>query len=338
MRSTIHDVAEAAGVSAMTVSRVVNGNPRVSDETRKRVDAAIVELDYVPNQLARGLIRRHSQTLGVVVPDIANPFFTMAVRGAEQIAWRNGYRLILCNTRSEVDREREYLEELIAFQVDGVMLAPVGDKSRSNLQFLTTNELPFVLVDRTVRGYVGDVVHGDNRRSARTLVEHLIALGHERIAIVVEPTSVSTARERLSGYRQALEAAALEFRSSFVITTSAIDPRAGRDAAFALFDLPETPSAIFAVNNIVAIGVADAARERQLSIPRDIAIVCFDDLGYASHFHPFLTVMAQPAESFGTTAMQLLLDRVTGGDESGVRNIVLPAHLQIHESSGPEDI
>src|SRR6266851_9215228 len=226
MRVTIREVAASAGVSAMTVSRVINESPRVSDETRRRVEAAIAELGYVPNRLASGLIRKKTGALGVIVPDVANPFFTLVVRGAEEVAWRAGYHVILCTTQGDLERERGYLEDMLAFHVDGLLIAPVGERSQPNLRALKRNHVPFVLIDRTISGYDGDLVQGDSVAGARRLVEHLIGLGHLRIGMVTETSEVSTARDRLSGYRQALEEAGIEFRPELVVEASAIDPRA----------------------------------------------------------------------------------------------------------------
>src|SRR5919197_5791220 len=223
MRVTIREVANRAGVSPMTVSRVINESPRVSPDTRRRVEAAISELGYVPNRLARGLIRRKTGTLGLIVPDVANPFFTLVVRGAEEVAWRAGYHVILCNTQASLERERQYLEDMIAFQVEGLLIAPVGDRSRPNLQALTRSDVPFVLIDRSVAGYTGDLVQGDSVAGARRLVEHLIGLGHRRIGMITESSEVSTARDRLSGYREALESAGLGFDPELVAPSSTID-------------------------------------------------------------------------------------------------------------------
>ena len=334
MRVTIHDVASHAGVSAMTVSRVINDSPRVSADTRRRVQASIAKLGYVPNRLARGLIQRKTGAFGVIVPDVANPFFTLVVRGVEQVAWRAGYHVILCDTQGDLERERGYLEDMVAFQVEGVLIAPVGDRSRPQLRLLTRNNVPFVLIDRSIAGFDGDLVQGDSVSGARQLVEHLIGLGHRRIGMITETTDVSTARDRLAGYREALERAGIEFDPELVAESSAIDPNIARDATLGVLALPDPPTAIFAVNNIAVVGVAEAARERGLRIPEDLAVVCFDDIEHASRFHPFLTVMAQPAESFGTIATQLLLDRLAGRIEQRRRLVVLPADFVVRQSSG----
>jgi LacI family transcriptional regulator len=333
-RVTIREVAAQAGVSPMTVSRVINKSPRVSDETRRRVEAAIVELGFVPNRLARGLTRRRTGALGVIVPDVANPFFTLLVSGVEEVAWRAGYHVILCNTQGDLERERGYLEDMLSFQVDGVLIAPVGDRSRPNLRMLTRDHVPFVLLDRSVSGHDGDLVQGDSIAGARRLVEHLISLGHRRIGMITETDDVSTARDRVQGYREALEGAGIEFLPELVPESSAIDVRAAHDTTLRLLDLPEPPTAIFAVNNIAVVGVAEAARERGLDIPGDLAVVCFDDIEHASRFYPFLTVMAQPAETFGTIGTQLLLDRIAGRVPERRRIVVLPADFIVRQSCG----
>jgi LacI family transcriptional regulator len=334
MRVTIQDVASHAGVSAMTVSRVINDNPRVSAGTRERVEASIAKLGYVPNRLARGLIQRKTHAFGVIVPDVANPFFTLVVRGVEQVAWRAGYHVILCDTQGDLERERGYLEDMVAFQVEGVLIAPVGDRSRPQLRLLTRNNVPFVLIDRSITGFDGDLVQGDSVAGARQLVEHLIQLGHRRIGMVTETSDVSTARDRVQGYCDALERAGIAFDPELVVETSAIDPDAACEATLRLLALPEPPTAAFAVNNIAVVGVVEAARRRELEIPGDLALVCFDDIEHVSRLYPFLTVMAQPAETYGTIATQLLLDRLTGRVAQRRRIVVLPADFIVRKSSG----
>src|SRR5512132_58274 len=186
---TIKDFARHAGVLPMTVSRVINGSERVSPETRRRVEEAIADLGYVPSRLARGLIRRKTGTLALIVPDVANPFFTL-------IARRAGYRMLLCDTRSDLALEREVIEEMIAHRVEGIAIAPVSDRSRNHLLRLHEFGVEFVLIDRTVPRIDCDVVVGDNSGGARRLVEHLIGLGHARIGLIVESDEVSTARDR----------------------------------------------------------------------------------------------------------------------------------------------
>jgi LacI family transcriptional regulator len=269
----------------------------------------------------------------VIVPDAANRFFTLVVRGIEEVAWRAGYHVILCNTQADLERERGYLEDMLAFQVEGLLFVPEGDRSRSNLRLLAQNDVPFVLIDRSMPGYEGDVVQGDSLGGAGELVDLLLSQGHRRIGMVTEAGDVSTSRDRLAGYRRSLEAAGIELDPTLVVESSVIDPRATQEAALRLLDLPEPPTAIFAVNNLAAVGVAEAARARDRAIPGDLALVCFDDIDLASRLHPFLTVMAQPAETFGTVAIQLLLDRLAGNVHERRRRIVIAGDLVVRESS-----
>jgi LacI family transcriptional regulator len=330
---TIKDVASRSGVSSMTVSRVINGGERVSPDTRRRVEQAIAELGYVPSRLARGLIRQKTGTLALIVPDVANPFFTLIVRGAEDVARRAGYRMLLCDTRSDLTIEAEVIEEMIAHRVEGIAIAPVSDRSRSHLQRLPKFGVQFVLIDRTVRGIDSDVVLGDNAGGGRRLVEHLISLGHTRIGFIVESDEVSTARDRHRGYVEGLEGAGLAVDPDLIVR-STVDPKGGRDGMRRLLELPNPPTAVFTVNNLVALGAIEAVRDTGLEVPGDVALVCFDDIEYASRLYPFLTVMAQPAETLGSLGTQLLLDRIAGRAPEQPRVVVLPAQFMVRRSCG----
>jgi len=190
------------------------------------------------------------------------------------------------------------------------------------------------LIDRSITGFEGDLVQGDSVGGARQLVEHLIELGHRRIGMVTERADVSTARDRVQGYREALENAGIAPDPELIVESSAIDPDAACDATLRLLALSDPPTAIFAVNNIAVIGVVEAARRQQLEIPRDLALVCCDDIEHVSRLYPFLTVMAQPAESYGTIATQLLFDRLSGRVAQRRRIVVLPADFIVRKSSG----
>jgi len=341
---TIKDVARLSGVSPMTVSRVINQSQRVSPVTRSRVEQAIAELGYVPSRLARGLSRQKTGTIALIVPDVANPFFTLIVRGAEDVARRAGYRVLLCDTRFDLTLEAEVIEDMIAHRVEGLVIAPVSDASRGELKRLTKFGVPFVLIDRSIPGIECDAVLGDSTGGARVLVEHLIALGHRRIAMILEDESVSTARDRLAGYNEALERAGIPLDPTLVVHATA-DPHGGVDGMGQLLrlPLPERPTAVFTVNNLVALGAIEAVRADGLEVPGDIAFVCFDDIEYASllypflrlyPFHPFLTVMLQPAETFGTLGTQLLFERIAGLRLERARKVVLPGDFVVRESCG----
>jgi len=330
---TIRDVARRAGVSPMTVSRVINDSELVSPDTRRRVEDAIGELGYVPSRLARGLSAKRTGTLALIVPDVANPFFTLIVRGAEDVARRAGYRVILCDTRADLTVEREVIEEMLAHRVEGILIAPVSDRSREHLRRLTAFNVPFVLVDRTVPGIDADAVLGDSAEGAQRLVEHLLSLGHRRIGMIVESDDVSTARDRRIGYEAALRAADLPTDPTLVARAS-VDPGGGYAGMRRLLALDEPPTAVFTVNNLVAVGAIEAVRSAGLEVPDDVALVCFDDIEYASRLYPFLTVMEQPAETFGTLSTQLLLERIENRAPERPRVVVLPAQFVVRRSSG----
>jgi LacI family transcriptional regulator len=330
---TIRDVARHVGVSPMTVSRVINDSALVSPETRRRVESAISELGYVPSRLARGLSAQRTGTLAVIVPDVANPFFTLIVRGAEDVARRAGYRVILCDTRADLGVEREVIEEMIAHRVEGILIAPVSDRSREHLRRLARFAVPFVLVDRTVPGVDADAVLGDSAEGGRRLVEHLVSLGHRRIGLIVENDEVSTARDRRRGYEAALRTAGLPLDPALVVE-AAVDPDGGYEGMRRLLALDERPTGVFTVNNLVGLGAIEAVRAAGLEVPDDIALVCFDDIEYASRLYPFLTVMEQPAETFGTLSAQLLLERIERRAPERTRVVVLPAEFVVRRSCG----
>jgi LacI family transcriptional regulator len=330
---TIRDVARVSGVSPMTVSRVINESERVSPETRQRVEHAIAELGYVPNRHARGLSRRRTGTIAVIVPDVANPFFTLIVRAAEEVARRADYRVLLCDTRADVTVERDVISEMIAHRVEGIVIAPVSDRSSAHLQQLARFGVPFVLIDRTVSGVEADVVLGDSSGGAQQLVEHLISLGHRRIGMIVETDDVSTARDRRHGYEAALEAAEIKVDPQLV-TEATVDPEGGVEGMRRLLALDEPPTAVFTVNNLVALGAIEAVRSAGLEVPDDVALVCFDDIEYASRLYPFLTAMVQPAETFGTLGTQLLLERIEGRGPERTHVVVLPGKFIVRKSCG----
>jgi LacI family transcriptional regulator len=319
----------------MTVSRVINDSALVSPETRRRVEEAISQLGYVPSRLARGLSAKRTGTLAVIVPDVANPFFTLIVRGAEDVARRAGYRVILCDTRADLGVEREVVEEMIAHRVEGILIALVSDRSREHLRRLGKFAVPFVLVDRTVPDISADAVLGDSAEGAQRLVEHLLSLGHRRIGLIVETDEVSTARDRRRGYEAALAAAGLPADPALIVEAT-VDPSGGFEGMQRLLELDDRPTAVFTVNNLVALGAIEAVRAAELEVPDHVALVCFDDIEYASRLYPFLTVMEQPAETFGTLGTQLLLERIEGRAPDRTRVVVLPAEFVVRRSCGSD--
>jgi LacI family transcriptional regulator len=333
MATTVRDVARRAGVSAMTVSRVVNDQPGVSAETRKKIEAAIAELNYAPSKVAGSLISAKTELIGMIVPDVSNPFFGPIVRGAETAARKAGYRLLLCNSESDLRLEKDYVADLVAHRVEGLLIAPVGDKSANHLGRLVEQRFPIVLLDRQVEGLACDSVSLDNVAAGRRLVQHLIAVGHRKIAIVTDADDVSTGRDRLQGAKLAFDDAGLPFDEDLVFHTST-DQIGGYRAAQLVLALPERPTAIFAVNNMTAVGVMQALRQASLRVPEDISLVCFDDVQHLAVISPFLTVVDQPAETMARVATQLLLERIVGNAGKQPRIISFPGELIVRKSCG----
>jgi LacI family transcriptional regulator len=331
MRITLRDVAQRAGVSAMTVSRVVNGSSGVDAETQRRVEEAILALNYIPNRLARSLVSQQTRTIGLIIPDVVNPFFAPVVRGAETTARKAGYRVLLCNSEGDLRLEREYIEDLVAHRVEGLLLAPAGDRSRLALLPLLKGRFPLVLLDRSVPETDCDMVISDNVAGARKLTEHLIAVGHRRIAHFTDSDDVSTGRDRLQGYRQGLAAAGIRVCEDLIFPTTT-DRMGGYRAAQSMLELDPLPTALFTVNNMTALGAMQALREKGLSVPEDIGLVCFDDVEHLAVLSPFLTVVDQPGETFGSLGARLLFERISGKAGNRSRRVVLQADLIVRKS------
>ena len=331
--STISDVARLAGVSAMTVSRVVNNSGDISPETRERVEKAIADLGYVPNALARSLRFKQTKTLALVLSDITNPFFTTLARGVEDAASKQGFSLIFCDTDESENKEAEYLNVVLQKQVDGILLVPVC-YSGDSVTFLQEHKATVVVLDRRVSDVKVDTVRCNSEEGAYQLTRHLLDLGHTRIAILSGPQSVSTAIDRVAGYRRALAEAGLDSRAELVYHGEFIQASGYRMALQALAVTPR-PTALFAANNFITSGAFRAVREAGLRVPEDISIVSFDDLPTASDMGPFLTVAAQPAYEMGRWATELLLTRLSGEGPAEPQEIVLPTEIIARESSAP---
>ncbi len=330
--TTISDVAKRAGVSPVTVSRVINDLGNVSPATRARVGAAIQELGYVPSGVAQSLRSKRTRSLALIVPDIQNSFWTTVARGVEDAAQSKGYSVFLCNTDENPAKQRRYLEVVIGQRVDGVIIAPY-DSDAANLAPLRDREIATVVIDRHIEGWDADTVNSDSIAGARALTQHLLGLGHQRIAIITGPATTTTAADRVRGYRLALNEAGLtpdeqlikygEFRSAV-----------GERLTHEVLDAGLAPTAIFAANNVIAIGVIAALEKRGLRVPHDIAVVCFDDLPNTSLLFPFFTVAAQPVYEVGVNAAQLLFSRLEAEAPLRPRHVVLPTRLVIRHSCG----
>jgi LacI family transcriptional regulator len=331
--ATIHDVAQRAGVSPITVSRVINHSGYASRETRERVEAAIAELGYVPNRLASSLRSKRTNTLALVLTDVTNPFFTTVARGVEDTASDAGYTVIFCNTDESEIEEKKYLQVVLQQQVDGILLVPARSTSDS-IDLIRKQNTPVVVLDRRLPPDVPvDTVRCENEEGAYRLVRLLLERGHRHIAILSGPLGVSTAEDRLVGYRRAMRETGIDDQSQ-MITYGAFNQASGHEMMRRLLALDPQPTAVFAANNLIAIGALHAIQDAGLHVPDDIAMVTFDDLPPTLLTFPFFTVAAQPAYEMGQQATRLLLARLANTAPSSCQEIILPTQLIVRQSSG----
>ena len=329
--ATIQDVAAQAGVSVATVSRVMNGSPRVSPAAQARVLDAIDRLDYHPNLLGRNLRRTETRMVLVVLPTIANPFYAGIVQGIEETAHREGYNVLLCNTASDPERERLYLNMLSQRLADGaILLAP--ELGVQELERLCRSH-PLVQCCEYLEGAAVSHVTIDNRAAARDAVRHLVSLGHTRIGLVMfEPCYVSQFA-RIYGYQDGMAEAGISYQQNY-FAEGDFGFESGRAGGEQLLRLPGgvRPTAIFAGSDLMAMGVVQAAREAGLSVPKGLAVVGFDDIDVATMGEPQLTTVAQPQHDLGRVSMEVLL-RQLRGESTVPEDIDLPHELRIRDST-----
>lgn len=328
---TINDVARLAGVSTTTVSHIINGTRYVSDELKTRVDKAITELGYRPNSMARGLRRGESKTIGLIVPDNSNPFFAEILRTIENFGYSNGYSVILCNSDSDVKKEISYTELLYAKQVDGIVFITTNN-SVEHLQRLTNNGIPFVIIDRDLHLADTDVILVDNFTGGYEATQYLISLGHRCIACIAGPSLLTPSADRVGGYKKALQEAGIEVTPEFIVTGD-FQFEGGENGMKQLLSLKKRPTAVFACNDLMALGAMRALREAGLAIPQDMSLIGFDDIALTSVVSPSLTTIAQPIQEIARLSLQLLIDRIHEKmTVNSPKKIVLPTTLVIRES------
>ncbi len=329
--ATIRRVAERAGVSIATVSRSFADPQAVSAELRVRVQEAARALGYRPSRAARALRVGTSQTVGVVIPDLENPFFTAVVRGIDAVLQAAGYTLLLSNADEDTARERNILETFRAEGVAGIIFVPINAAGGTYRQVLAP-PVQVVAVDRLPEDLRADLVTVDNVEGTRIGVAHLFAMGHREVALLGGPSRHSTARERERGYQQALHAAGLPLRSEFVHRGD-FREGSGYDGMKALMALRRRPTAVFVANNLMTLGAFRALHEAGIRIPEEVALVGFDDMPWATSLNPPLTAVSQPAQDIGSSAADLLFDRIARPDRA-VRHLILETTLVVRASCG----
>jgi LacI family transcriptional regulator len=329
--ASIYDVARESNVSVFTVSAVVNKKSHVSRKLRERVEAAIQKLNYRPNLIARSLANQRTHTIGMIVPDIANPFFPMVVRGAEDAAQKHGYNLLLCNSDDRLDKEERAVELLLSKRVDGILLTKAAEDFHPALrQMIKEMNIPFVLVMRTYPKLTRDAVITDDYQGAYNAVCHLARAGRQRIGLVSGPLKVSNALARSQGFRDALKAKGLRYEKELVVEGD-YRIESGFRAGHTL--LSHRPDGIYVANHLMTIGLLQAAEEMGLSCPDDFGLVSFDDYPWLSIFRPRLTTVELPKHQLGSEAAELLIARISG--ETGRATVrKLQPELRIRESCG----
>ena len=330
--TTIRDVAKYAGVSPITVSRVVNDADNVNPDTRARVEKAITELGYIPNLAARSLRSKQSFTLALILPDITSTFWTTVARGAEDAAQGGGYSVFLCNTDENPTKFTKYINTVIRQRVDGVLIAPYSMDGRQLSQLGGMN-IPTVVIDRRVNHWEGDSVYCDSVAGAHALVQHLLSLGHRRIAILSGPVATSTAEDRVTGYCLALRKAGIPIDERLILRGEYRES-SGITLTRELIESHVNPTAIIAANNAIAAGVLEQLKILGLGVPDDIAVVCFDEMQDMERRFPFMTNVTQPAYDMGVNATQLLLSRISANGSLRPREVILPTRLILRYSCG----
>ena len=329
--ATIRDVAKKAGVAPITVSRVINNASYVSEKTRKQVEAAIEELGYVPNMLGLSLRFKRTMTIALVITDIANPFWPAVARGVEDVAQANGYSTILCNTDESEEKQAQYLTMLLQRRIDGILLAPVSNDP-AIIRQIQKQGIPVVVVDRHVPDVQVDLVRGDSETGAYELTCHLLSLGHRHISMLTGPRNVSTAVDRVNGFRRALIEAGIPHTDDQVIWGH-FSQKSGYEMAKAALSATTRPTALFTGNNFVAMGAFAHLREAGLSVPEDLSIVTFDEVPNSLMSESFLTSAQQPAQEIGQEGARLLLNRISGEMSNDCQHIVLPTRMIIGNST-----
>jgi LacI family transcriptional regulator len=332
--ATIKDVARLAGVSTTTVSHVLNGTRFVSDDLRVRVVEAMDRLNYHPNVLARSLRRGETRTIGLIVPDQANPFFAEVARTVEDTGFQNGYNVILCNSDDTLEKEAAYLQVLIAKQVDGVIFIAAGPQ-QEHLDELVRQGIPFVVADRDIGQSPADVILVNNEQGGYDVTRYLIELGHLRIACIAGPSQLTPSAERVLGYRRALAEAGLPVDEGLIVPGD-FRYEGGESAMWRLLRMEWPPTAVFCCNDLMAIGALRAIRTAGLLVPRDVSVAGFDDIRLASAMWPSLTTVAQPIVELATRSVEALIGRMQGKPMlEPMERVVLATKLIVRDSCAP---
>ena len=336
---TIHDVARLAQVSVATVSALTNSSAFVSEALAERIRNAMAVLDYHPDRVARSLRTGKTHAIGMVVPDVTNPFYPEVIRGVEQAAQQNGYSLVLVNSNENPEQERSGLETLMALRVDGLLIA-CCDGAATTYDVLARRNIPTVFVDRIPAQASTIRVATDNFKAGLVATKHLIDLGHKRIAIVAGRMELSPHAARVEGFRKAMQEAGLAVLDDY-FRTGSLSVESGYRMGKKLLALECRPTAIFCTNNKSLLGLVRAVGEQKIACPAELSVIGFDDFAWTENFHPQLTTIVQSAQELGRRGTGILIERIMMRDGTHptepipAEPLLIEAQLQIRQSTAP---
>ena len=332
--ASLRDVAKEAQVSISTVSRVLNGAKNVNEQTRLRVENAIKKLKYQPNRVARRLRvnKGQSNLLGVLIPDIRNPFYIDVIQGIESVTAQHAFAFLMSNFSQDPAKEGLYLDIMLSESVDGLIVAPAHEEDPKIVSIVELG-VPVVCIDRALKNLEVDSVVVNNRKGAYDAVNYLIQLGHEKIGFICGPLSIPTYRERLNGYREALTVNNLPYREEYVwIGDSSVD--SGKLFTQKMLAMKQPPTALFTGNNLITLGALEVLHKNHVHIPDDVSVVGFDDMYWSISLNPPLTAVSQPGYEIGRRAAELMFLRMQEPERPAVQ-VVLNTQLKVRDSCAP---
>jgi len=332
VRITLKDVAEVAGVHTSTVSRVLRGTEdvRIPQETKDKIFDAAKKLNYQPDHTARSLRMQKSSTIGLIVPDISNPFFARIARSIEMNSFEKGYTLIVCNTDENQDKEIRFMNELLGRRIDGLIIAPVQD-SLEHIKMLKDKKFPFVLIDRYFDKMEANAVLSNNEASAHEAVSYLVKQGHKRIALIKGRNSIYTIRKRVEGYQKAVKDLGIDDDPQLIVGDG-FSIEDGYESALKVLNTSNPPTALLISGNLVTVGVLKAIIEKDLDIPDDISVIAYADNVFSPYLITPLTTISHPMQEIGNRAFDLLLEHITSKTQLPFSKVIVKSQLQIRKS------
>ncbi|MBW0001115.1 MAG: LacI family DNA-binding transcriptional regulator [Verrucomicrobia bacterium] len=335
--ATLDDVARRAGTSVATAGRALGGYGKVAAATRERVLKAARQLHYRPNALARSMKQRSSLTIGVIVGNVCNPFFSVVLRAIEDTVGAHGYQVIMCNTDESIEKELAHARALLEHRVAGIILSPTagenGEASRAAKE-IHTSRIPLVFIDRAVKGMKVPTVVSDNQSAAHEATAHLVEAGHRRIGIIVGRRTLDTMSERIEGYRRALAQHRIEFDDSLVVDAVHVGVEGGYRATKQLLDFHRPPTALLVANSLLILGALSAIAEKGLAIPDNVAVIGWDDFYAAPHLKTPLTMVDQPAHAMASIAAEQLMKMLADKPVDPSLYVILKSNFIVRDSAG----